>query len=130
MQYLFVSLFITSNFTGLHSIAREEYENGTLDTLVKQFWYRPGTSLSSCRVHLGSFHAQIWAQTAYENGWKASKPLRAALERFQYIATTQTPEQRAGPQGKVPFSSDEFVKHIVKFIVADDQVRDFPVFFS
>jgi hypothetical protein len=67
-------------------------------------------------------HIHEWVAAAEEGGWATSKTMAEAMKKHNYIAERQTPEQQAGPQARVLFSNDQLLKHIVSFIVANDQV--------
>lgn len=77
------------------------------------------TSTYGLRQQLFKKHGDEYRKVCQEQGWLQ------CLERYEHWlrsrskAATTTSEQVA----RVPFSQDEFMKAIVKFICADDQVR-------
>jgi hypothetical protein len=103
-------------------VPSSKHEAGELPPGFANFSYGPTTSITTQRAHLGRMHIHEWVAAADEGGWATSKTMADAMMKNNYMADRQTPEQQAGPQARVPFSNDQLVKHIVAFIVANDQV--------
>jgi hypothetical protein len=84
----------------------------------KNFKFSRNTANGTLRTHLEKFHADEYIQLAQQNGWRMLLPKRRAE-----AASTQgigTSEQ--GNKQQIAFSQKEFLRHLVNFIVADDQV--------
>ena len=74
--------------------------------------YSSGCSTTSLRKHIGQYHAEEYVAACKMHGWKVQ---------------IGDPDSSSSSDPKIkrpPFSLDGFVKRLVKFIVADDQVSD------
>jgi hypothetical protein len=71
------------------------------------------TANSNLKQHIRNFHRELWLANAQKNGWKN--------------LDSQVSTQSVALQGKPheEFDVDKFHQHIVRFIVADDQVSQF-----
>jgi hypothetical protein len=76
--------------------------------------YKLGTGKSNCRNHLIKKHSAIYDRTVQEKGWG----FRLSTEK-PGARTTGLPKRPLPP-----FTLDSFIEYLVRFIVADDQVRN------
>lgn len=79
--------------------------------------YSAMTSTSVLRAHLVNSHLDEYETACRANGWLA------LLNRLN-----RNTEAAPDPSPRTPFSDEEFMKAIIKFICADDQVRAISVF--
>ena len=90
--------------------------------------FSPLTGNSSLRSHLESIHKEEYLQLCRVNGWEIMLPkMRKAAE----TENSGTGDRGSGDGPPRPqFSQDQFLKSLVNFIVADDQVRSIPLQYS
>jgi hypothetical protein len=85
------------------------------------FKYQPSTGNSGLRGHIEKYHLDEFLLNAKENSWDHQLP------KMKKAADASLPASLgdAGASGRprVPFSQAALLKHLVNFIVADDQVR-------
>jgi hypothetical protein len=82
--------------------------------------YAPSSGISNLRLHIESHHADEYVRLCVDNNWTMMLPkLRAAEEQ-----SGQNPSVLSADPSQLPFSAKNFLRALVKFIVADDQVRD------
>jgi hypothetical protein len=86
--------------------------------------YFATTSNTNYRKHLAKFHFTEWHAKVIENGWKITKPLADELESRGILQTRRAAVYDDG-SSRAKFSEEEFIRHLVKFIVSDDQVKFF-----
>lgn len=77
--------------------------------------YQHNTSNTQLRVHLDKFHRVKYLELAAQRGWTIQL---ASQKEVRRIAISNTVES-----ARTPFSADAVIDQIVKFIVANDQVR-------
>ena len=113
--YLFCFLTISS--------AKHGSDKSTLPDGIANFFYKPSTGNSNLRRHLYNLHAEEYDKAVVQYKW----PVKLSTESRD--ASTQNAHNQCGRE--VPsFSPAAFLEHLVRFIVADDQVSpDDLVFF-
>ena len=84
----------------------------------KEYAYTSG--YSSLRVHLEIGHRVEYLRLCKENGWKNQLP-SVKLDASLAASQSQDPSGQ-GLRPRQPFSKDAFMRHLIAFIVADDQV--------
>jgi hypothetical protein len=112
-------VFFLSTRPLLKYIIREYFEEKNIPE--NQQWnatYKPSTGYTALRGHLEHHHKDEYLKACQENGWKVMLPSWLKKEKATHDATLQ--EAQAS---RVPFSTEEFLQHLVNWIVADDQVR-------
>jgi hypothetical protein len=82
--------------------------------------YKLGTGKTNCRNHLIRKHSAVYDQTVQEKQW----PFRLSNEKRG--AKTAGLPKRVVPR----FTLDLFIEYLVRFIVANDQVRSLPLSLS
>lgn len=80
--------------------------------------YKPSTGYTALRGHLERHHEEEYLKACQENGWKVMLPTWLKKEKATLNATLQEVQSN-----RVPFTQEEFLQHLVNWIVADDQVR-------
>jgi hypothetical protein len=115
--YFFGFILITFAFRRQHM---------TDPNLVKgiNWTFSPKTGNSSLRSHLESVHKQEYLQLCQVNGWEIMLP------KMRKAAETETGGAGGDSPPRPIFSQDQFLKSLVNFIVADDQVRPTPLQYS
>jgi len=81
------------------------------------------TATGTLRNHLGKAHREEYNRICAQNGWKNNL---AEAEKQK----AETAKIVARVAAREPFSVDGLLKHIAKFIVADDQVFFFKVIYG
>jgi hypothetical protein len=90
--------------------------------------FSPLTGNSSLRSHLESIHKEEYLQLCRVNGWEIMLP---KMRKAAKIENSGTGNQGSGDGPPRPsFSQDQFLKSLVNFIVADDQVYSIPLQYS
>jgi len=85
--------------------------------------FSENTGNSNLRVHIENHHADEYEKLCIENGWKNQLPKHKAREELKLTGqTTLSGIARADVTNREIFSQQAFLRHIVNFIVADDQV--------
>jgi hypothetical protein len=80
--------------------------------------YKASTGYTALRGHLERHHEEEYLKACQENGWKVLLPTWLKKEKATLDATLQEVHSN-----RVPFTQDEFLQHLVNWIIADDQVR-------
>ena len=114
-------LLVTFSFRRQHTADPE---------LVKgiNWTFSPLTGNSSLRSHLESIHKEEYLQLCRVNGWEIMLP---KMRKEAGIETSGTGDRGSGDgPPRPPFSQDQFLKSLVNFIVADDQVHSIPLQYS
>jgi hypothetical protein len=85
--------------------------------------YAATTSNSTLRNHLEKAHKDEYLRVCSAKGWKNQLPSSKA--------SSEAPsESRPGSGKRTPFSAKVFLDWLVKFIIADDQVRTVCIIFT
>jgi hypothetical protein len=79
--------------------------------------FAPSSSNTTLQAHLEQEHKEDYTRLCLQKGWKNQLP----STKFESEAGTE-PAVGAGGQSHPAFSSKAFVRHLVNFIIADDQV--------
>lgn len=79
---------------------------------------KSSTAYGALRGHLERYHEKEYLKACQENGWKVLLPTWLKKEKATFDATLQ--ETKAS---RVSFTQEEFLQHLVNWIVANDQVR-------
>src|ERR1700735_986452 len=82
----------------------------------RRYVYSKGTSTSSLRPHIEKYHLDKYKKIAKEGCWKILLPGLVSQSRSEAMAATI---QEGQPD---KFDEHTFHKHLLNFIVADDQV--------
>jgi hypothetical protein len=97
---------------------REEHnalEDKTQWPTNRNYSYSHRTSTSGLRSHIERFHKEEYLRLSKERGWVIQ------------IASLKSQQEKSTSGGNLPpqimFSSDAVTNHLVRFIVANDQVR-------
>jgi hypothetical protein len=98
-------------------------DKSTLPSGIANFIYGPKTGNTNLRRHLYHVHAEEYDKAVVQHKWAYK------LSTESRDASTQNPRNQRGQE--VPsFSPAAFLEHLVRFVVADDQVSpDDLVFF-
>lgn len=94
-------------------------ENPNLFPPSIKFDYSPSTSTSTLCKHMMKKHEQQFLQACINFNWD--------IPQVQTDVNTD-PVSSASVPGREPFSSEALLKHIVNFVVADDQVSLFFIY--
>jgi hypothetical protein len=99
------------------AVSRLTYDrnNGIVKT------YKVKTGYSSLRVHLEKVHKEEYLRLCKEKGWKNQLPTEVKARKAACLAASQSLGQGVHP--RQPYSQEALLKHLINFIVADDQVR-------
>lgn len=126
MQSLQVSFVFSCQIIS-HKLDRENNKlpkSGTGNEKAVNHLYALKTGSSNLRSHLVSKHEKVYREAIDEHGWA-------------YDIATMTRVSGASPNPRklrdinIPnFSPDEFLRALVRFIVADDQVSRFVIAFG
>ena len=92
----------------------------------QRFKYSKNTSTTSLRPHIEKHHLQEYLRLYKEKGWKVLLPGLMSQARSQ--AASEASASRSRPDGRAEFSLQKFHQLLLKFIIADDQVRAFFIF--
>lgn len=84
----------------------------------QRYIYSASTSTTSLRPHIEKYHLPLYQQLAQEHRWKVLLPGLVSLASAGTSATTQDQQPQADR-----FTQEAFHKHLLNFIVSDDQVR-------
>ena len=100
---------------------REEY-NALEDKLQwpnnRNYKYSWRTATSGLRSHLDRFHKEEYLRLSRERGWTAQLPSVKSQQGRSAAAAGDSVTVR-----QIMFTSDAVTDHLVRFIVANDQVR-------
>lgn len=92
----------------------------------KKYTYSHTTSTTSLRPHIERNHLDYYLSIYKEKGWAIQLPGLVSQARSQSAKEASASQVRRSGE----FSQQKFHEHLLKFIVADDQVCDICVFFS
>jgi len=81
------------------------------------------TGNSSLRSHLESFHKTEYLQLCRDNEWIIMLPKMRKMMALEIGNSTTHGGESGNTPPRQPFSQSQFLKHLVNFIVSDDQVR-------
>jgi hypothetical protein len=89
-----------------------------------RYKFSENTGNSNLRVHIENHHADEYEKLCSEHGWKNQLPKHKVREELKLTGqTTLDGIARADVTNRERFTRQAFLRHIVNFIVADDQVR-------
>lgn len=80
-----------------------------------RYEYSLKTSTTILRNHLLTIHKDAYERACKQHNWKY---LQVSQDGSEAASTTQNVPR----QPRAPFSSKSFLDHLIKFIIADDQV--------
>jgi hypothetical protein len=99
--------------------SREKYnENKAAWPTNHTFTFSAATGNSSLRVHLENHHADEYEQLCATKGWRMQLPKKRRDDTEASIGQEATP----GAPPRLEYSRQNFLRAIIKFVVADDQV--------
>jgi hypothetical protein len=92
---------------------RKEYgtDRSQVPRRVPNYFYGMKTSSGNLRNHLRNCHGKTYDEAVIANGW----PYALSTDQSQ-------PPPRSGREGIPSYSLTVFIDHLVRFIIADDQV--------
>lgn len=90
----------------------------------RRYVYSKQTSTTSLRPHIEKYHLEEFRRLAKEHGWKILLPGLASQARSEANSTAQE-----GRPDNLNFNEQTFHKYLVNFIVANDQVLLFKLYF-
>jgi hypothetical protein len=88
------------------------------------YQFATSTSNSTLRGHLQKYHDDEYTRLKQERGWQGKLPRMQALELSRQ--STLDSVVQAGVENRVKYSKPALLRHLIDFIVADDQVCSFP----
>ena len=84
---------------------------------ITNFFYSKDTGTTNLRRHLRTLHAEEYDEEIKKNNW--SYKLSTQADSLSMQRTVRKLRDQELP----PFSPATFLEHLVRFVVADDQVR-------
>ncbi|OBZ73092.1 Zinc finger BED domain-containing protein 4 [Grifola frondosa] len=82
-----------------------------------KFDYSPSTSRTGLQVYLENHHEEEYIESCQKFGWK----MQLRRQRVREAAQATSAPDGSEPSNCMPFTAQSFIRHIINFIVADDQ---------
>lgn len=82
------------------------------------YYYSMKTGNSGLRLHLDSYHHEMYIDLSIKGSWANQLPSQKDLVKVAH----QQAEMAALVQARPCYSKEVFYEHLVAFIIADDQV--------
>jgi hypothetical protein len=106
-------------FADLPNCPRQAAQKGSKNVPVHE--YAKGTSNTGLRAHICKYHAKAYIEVCEKNGWHIVIPELQKKPTQSQLDSHLHPVVKKGKRKQ--FTKDHFLKALVDFIVADDQVR-------
>jgi hypothetical protein len=91
-----------------------------------RYEYSRGSSTTTLRPHIEKYHLDAYRKEQKLQGWKILLPTLASQARSQ--AASETHSQNEGDRDR--FDEETFQRYLINFIVANDQVCVFRLWFG
>jgi hypothetical protein len=105
-------------FADLPNCPRQAAQKGSKNVPVHE--YAKGTSNTGLRAHIRKYHAKAYIEVCEKNGWHIVIPELQKKPTQSQLDSHLHPVVKKGERKQ--FTKDHFLKALVDFIVADDQV--------